>query len=112
MTPLREQMIGDMKIRNYSEKTIAAYVSYVEKFARYFRKSPTELGEKEIREYQLYLVETVKPSWSYFNCSVCAEPSPHMSTKTSRVTCCSRSNSPKRTVSARKSAFGIIGIAA
>lgn len=41
-------------------------------FARHFNKSPEELGPKHIREYQLYLLEKKKCSWSHFNLTVCA----------------------------------------
>lgn len=72
MTALRQQMINDLKIRNYAEKTIKTYVRCVEAFARHFHRSPGDLGEKEIREYQVHLIEKVKPAWSTFNCAVCA----------------------------------------
>jgi site-specific recombinase XerD len=41
-------------------------------FAKYFGRSPEEMGEGEIREYQRYLVEEKKSSWAFFNQTVCA----------------------------------------
>jgi site-specific recombinase XerD len=57
MTPLRQRFIEDMKIRNLAESTQQTYLGYVADFARYFGKSPEELGREDIRRYQLYLVE-------------------------------------------------------
>jgi integrase/recombinase XerD len=71
MTPLRQRMIEDMRIRNYSPKTIKDYVSRVARFARYFGKSPDQLGPEHIHGYQVHLLEE-KSSWSNFNNAVCA----------------------------------------
>jgi len=57
MTPLRRRFIEDMKIRNLSAATQEHYVRYVAQLARFFGKSPEELGPEEIRSFQLYLVE-------------------------------------------------------
>jgi integrase/recombinase XerD len=57
MTPLRRRMIEDMQIRNLALNTQDAYVEQVERFARYFRKSPERLGPPEIRAWQLHLAQ-------------------------------------------------------
>ncbi len=72
MTPLRQRMLDDMRLRNFSPKTIHAYTDHVAKFATYFNKSPERLGPDEIRRYQLHLVHTRHASWSTFNQAVCA----------------------------------------
>ncbi len=56
-TLLRTRMTEDLRIRNYSEKTVSIYVRCVAAFAKYFGRSPEELDERHIREYQRYLVE-------------------------------------------------------
>ena len=72
MTPLRQRMIEDLKIRNYAPRTLGTYVDRVADFARYFGKSPELLGPPHIRQYQVHLLEEVGSSWSVFNQSVCA----------------------------------------
>ena len=53
MTPLRQRMIEDMKVRNLAATTIDSYVREVAAFARYFKRSPEQLGPEEVREYLL-----------------------------------------------------------
>ena len=72
MSPLRQRMIEDLKLRNYSPKTIDCYVRHVARFAEYFGRSPEELGPEEIRRYQIYLAEERGVGWSTFNQTVCA----------------------------------------
>ena len=72
MTQLRQRYLEDLRLRNYTAKTQQCYVYCVFAFARYFHKSPEELGPKHIREYQLYLLEKKKCSWAHFNQTVCA----------------------------------------
>lgn len=71
MTTLRQRMIDDLRIRNYSPRTIEAYVPRVAEFARHFKRSPEALGAEEVRSYQLHLLER-GVSWSHFNQTVCA----------------------------------------
>ena len=72
MTTLRQRMTDDLRLRNRSARTIKTYIACVAHFARHFQKSPELLGPEEIRQYQVYLVEQRRVSWSYFNQTVCA----------------------------------------
>ena len=72
MTPLRQRMIEDLTIRNYSPHTIRIYVDRIARFAQYFGRSPDELGAAHIREFQLFLIHTKNASWSQFIQTVCA----------------------------------------
>jgi site-specific recombinase XerD len=65
-------MIEDMRVRNFAATTQKEYIRQVEKFAKYFGKSPALLGPKEIRAYQVYLVNEKKLAWSTFNIAVSA----------------------------------------
>ena len=60
MTPLRQRMIEDMQVRNFSPHTQSAYVLQVSLLARYFGKPPDQLGPEDIRSYQVYLTNEKK----------------------------------------------------
>ncbi len=72
MNFLRQRMIEDLTIRNYSPRTIKIYIDRVAKFAQFFGRSPDKLGPAQIREFQLFLVQTKKCSWTQLNQTVCA----------------------------------------
>ena len=71
MTPLRQRLIDDLYLRNYSPRTIETYVGCLVRFARHFGRSPDGLGAEEIRLYQLDLIRR-GVSWSLYNQVVCA----------------------------------------
>src|SRR4030095_12000166 len=60
MTALRKRMLEELQRRNYSPTTARAYLYAVEEFARYFRKSPDELDQEQLRQYQLHLLHDRK----------------------------------------------------
>lgn len=60
MTTLRQRMLEDMQIRNLSSNTQKSYVQQVSLFARHFRRSPEGLGPRDIRSYQVYLINEKK----------------------------------------------------
>lgn len=71
MTPLRQRFSDDLRIRNYSPRTIESYVRSVARLARHFKRSPDLLGPDDIRAFQLHLIGC-RVSWSLFNQIVCA----------------------------------------
>lgn len=72
MTPLRRRMIEDMQIRNLAPRTEVCYVEQVDRFARYFRKSPELLGPAEIRAWQIYLARDKRLAASSISVAVAA----------------------------------------
>jgi site-specific recombinase XerD len=71
MSILRQRLIDDLEIRNYSQRTIDVYVRAVALFAQHFGRSPERLGADEIRRYLIFLVQSKKVSWCVFNQTVC-----------------------------------------
>jgi integrase/recombinase XerD len=55
MTPLRQRMLEDMRLRNFSPETQRSYIHYLAGYASYFNECPSKLDVEAIREYQLYL---------------------------------------------------------
>ncbi len=51
MTPLRQKMINDMKLRRFAIGTQKLYVYAVEDFARYYHRSPDLISEEEAHSY-------------------------------------------------------------
>lgn len=55
MTPLRQKMLDDMRLRNLSLVTQQTYVAHVARFARHYGRSPEKLGSDQVRGYLLHL---------------------------------------------------------
>jgi len=71
LNPYIQRMAEDMQLRNLAEATIDAYTYHADKFCQFFGQPADQLGLEEIRQYQLYLVNEKKASWSSFNQAVC-----------------------------------------
>jgi integrase/recombinase XerD len=57
MTPLRKQMTEELQLRNLSPVTAGTYLGAVARLAKYFNKSPQNLGVEHVREYLLHLIQ-------------------------------------------------------
>lgn len=53
---LHDKMLADMRLRNLAANTQERYLQQARDFAAYFRRSPIEMGEPEIREFLLHLI--------------------------------------------------------
>jgi len=70
MTPLRQKMINDMKLRRFSTSTQQAYEDAVAGLAKFFNQAPDRLNEENVQAYLLHLMEKRKLSWSSCNVAV------------------------------------------
>jgi integrase/recombinase XerD len=57
ISPLRQRMIDDMRMRKLSPKTQASYVRIVRQFAGFLGRSPDTATVEDLRRYQLHLVD-------------------------------------------------------
>jgi integrase/recombinase XerD len=71
MSPLRQRFLEEMKLRNYSPRTVEAYLAALVKLSRYSNRSLDRLDTEEIRVFQLHLIAQ-DVSWSTFNQIACA----------------------------------------
>jgi len=62
VTHLKKRMLDELQRRSYAQNTVRAYVHAIEDFARYFGKSPDQLGPEQIRDYQVHLFRDCKLS--------------------------------------------------
>lgn len=72
MSPLRQRMLEDMQLRNFSAETQRSYVHYVAEFAQYYNISPDQLSLDDIRAYHLYLIQQRQLSPSSINTFISA----------------------------------------
>lgn len=72
MTPLRKRMIDEMEMRNFSPKTVKLYVDNVARFARYFGRSPDQLGTEDVKKYLLHMVQEKKVAWGTYKQALAA----------------------------------------
>jgi len=63
VSPLRQRMIDDMRMRKFGEKTQADYLRAVRNFAKHHGHSPDTATVEDLRRYQLHLVDRgISPS--------------------------------------------------
>lgn len=60
MGELHDRMLLDLELRGRSESTKKDYPRRVRQLAKYFRRSPSELGEKEVRAFLSHLIHVRK----------------------------------------------------
>jgi integrase/recombinase XerD len=72
MSALRQRLIQDLQLRNRSAGTIRTYVSHVLGLARYYRQSPEQLDQDQVRGYLMHLMQERRVSFSHYNATVCA----------------------------------------
>ena len=72
MTSLRQRMTEDMQVRNLALNTQSSYLQQVTQFARYFKRSPEQLGPEEIRDIKS--ISPTNESWRPVCSDRCGRP--------------------------------------
>lgn len=70
MTLLRRQLIEELVLRGMSERTQEAYVHQVYHLAKFYRLSPDQLSEEQVRQYLFHLASERKLAASTVNQAV------------------------------------------
>jgi len=60
MGKLRDQMVEDLQLRNYARRTCKEYVSCAQAFVAYHRRPPQQMGELEVRQFLMFLLDKRK----------------------------------------------------
>lgn len=83
VSPLRQRMTDDMRMRQLAPKTQASYLRIVREFTRFLGCSPDTATVEDLRRYQLHLVDHgVSPAslnalWAAGQSGAAAQPSDH-----------------------------------
>ena len=72
MGVLRTRMEQDLLVRGRSAKTRDGYLRVVAGLAKYYRRSPDQLSEREVQQYLVHLIQERKLAWSSCRVAVCA----------------------------------------
>lgn len=62
MGTMRDKMKADLELRGFAESTKKEYLQRARNFVAYHRRSPAEMGEREVREFLLHLINRKKAS--------------------------------------------------
>jgi hypothetical protein len=62
MDAVREQMMKDLQLKGITPRTQKKYLREVSIMAKYFDKPLEELGEKDVKDYLVHMLETRKLS--------------------------------------------------
>ena len=58
MTPLRERMMEDMRIRGMGDKAQKSHIRAIKDFAKFRKRPPDTATSEELRAYQLHMTDT------------------------------------------------------
>lgn len=58
ITPLRERMLEDMRIRGMGDKAQKSHIRAIKDFTKFLKRSPDTATPEELRAYQLHMTDT------------------------------------------------------
>ncbi len=60
-------MLQEMRIRNYSERTVTSYITSISNLAKYYKVSPDKISREQVKSYTYHLIHTKQVSTSTIN---------------------------------------------
>ena len=72
MGKFQDLMDRELRIHGFAENTRASYLETMRCFVRHFMRPPDQLTAEDVKQYQLFLTQERRVSWSTFNVHVCA----------------------------------------
>lgn len=69
---IRELMEREMRIRNYSERTISSYLNSIKQLSEYYNLSPGRITTSQLKSYLYFLIQKEKASVSTINITLSA----------------------------------------
>lgn len=65
-------MLQEMRVRNYSERTVASYIACIARLSKYYKLSPDKLSREQVVSYAYYLIRKKHVSVSTINLLISA----------------------------------------
>lgn len=60
-------MLEEMRIRNYSERTVRSYLASIAQLSKYYKTSPDKIGREQVKSFAYYLIHSKQVSTSTIN---------------------------------------------
>lgn len=60
-------MLQEMRIRNYSERTVNSYITSIAKLSKYYKISPDKISREQLKSFAYYLIRHKQVSTSTIN---------------------------------------------
>ena len=67
---ITQRLIEDMIVRNFAQATIDAYSYHIGRFYDFIKKPLDRVNPKDVKSFQLYLIQERKVGFSSFNQAV------------------------------------------
>ena len=60
-------MLQEMRIRNYSERTVHSYITSISSLAKYYKVSPDKISREQVKSFAYHLIHSKQVSTSTIN---------------------------------------------
>lgn len=60
-------MLREMRIRNYSERTVHSYITSISRLAKYYKVSPDKISREQVKSFAYHLIHSKQVSTSTIN---------------------------------------------